>query len=80
MGLSPFQAAGAALASMTLTAVVFAGVTALCATRVCPRNKLVKCIAVIWITITCLLFLSLGIALLAIGSAMAVPDYTKMFQ
>lgn len=59
--------------------MIFAVVTAACATKICPRNKIWRCIAVIWIIVTCVVFFGLGIALLAVGGAIAVPDYNALF-
>ena len=58
---------------------MFAVVTAACATKICPRNKIWRCIAVIWIIVTCCVFFGLGIALLAVGGAIAVPNYDQLF-
>lgn len=68
-GINPFQIIGSMFAGLTIFAMLWACLLAMCATPKC-HNKIC---AIIFIIVSSLFFLGLAIALLAAGSVMSFP-------
>lgn len=75
-GMNPFKLAGIALAVVTFVGIIFAILSASCASDLCHC----KCISainrlctLITVTVSAVVFLALGIAMMAIGAAFLAP-------